>query len=71
MIDPMHSRLAQVHHAEQLKLAAAARERRATWTSAPRLRDRLRSALSTWIRTVRRTASVAGVPAPALPETDA
>ena len=44
MMDPMHSRLAQVRYEEQLREAAEARERRATWVAEPGLVKRLRSA---------------------------
>jgi hypothetical protein len=59
MLDPMQGRLAQVHHAEQLTVAADARRRRATWTAGPRLAVRLRTALSSRGRTVRSMAAVA------------
>jgi hypothetical protein len=47
MIDPSNFQLYKALHQEQLQAAAEARQRRATWVTAPNLIDRLRQALGT------------------------
>ncbi len=51
MMDPMQSRLAKVRYEEQLREAAEATIRRATWVAEPGLIERLHSALTAFVRT--------------------